>query len=161
MIEAGWLQVLQRIPADYLDTLSLVSITGAELVVQQVFRIERDFVVVRARNSGSLDGGRTIVVPYSQIDYLAFNRKMAQEEAMAIFGAPFQPVAPAYAVPAGAGTPPLEPLEPIPLPAFAAPPPAAAAEPEPAAAEASAEPPAPKPGHISKTILLARLRERL
>jgi hypothetical protein len=157
MLEGGWLQVLQRIPSQYLDTISLVSVTGAEIVIQQVFRIEGDFIVVRARTAGTLDGGRVMVVPYSQVDFLAFNRKMGEDEVMAIFGAPFQPMG--AAVPAaGAATPVIAPVPYVPPPAPAA----AAAEAEAAELpEAAASDAARRPNQISKSILLARLRERL
>src|SRR5687768_13019637 len=105
MLEGGWLQVFQRIPQTYHDCLSIVSVTGAELVVQQVFRIERYFLVVRARTAGTLDGGRVLLVPYSQFDFLAFNRKLNEEEVGAIFNAPFQAVSPVYALPSATSGP--------------------------------------------------------
>jgi hypothetical protein len=163
MLEAGWLQVLQRIRPENLDNVSLISVTGAELVIQQVFRLEHDFVVVRARTAGTMDTGRCIVVPFSQIDFLAFNKKMSEEEVMKLFDGPFQAVAPVAMVAAGAPV-----SAPTPLPAPVMPPilpkpaakPVETPEPEPAAAEeAPADP--NKPNHPSKTVLLARLRERL
>lgn len=160
MIEGGWLQVFQRIPADYYDTLSLISVTGAELVVQQMFRIERDFVVVRARTAGTLDGGRVILIPYSQIDFLMFNRKISEEEVGKIFNAPFQSFAAAAPSVAAAGLA----ATPLPgLPAQADLPPLplveTASETEEASEEAVTS--APKPNQVSKSVLLARLRERL
>jgi hypothetical protein len=165
MLEAGWLQVLQRITPENLDNVSLISVTGAELVIQQVFRIEHDFVVVRARTAGTMDTGRCIVVPYSQIDFIAFNKKMSEEEVMKLFDGPFQAVAPVAMVAAGAtvaAPTPMPAMPPI-VPKPAAKPtakPVETPEPEPAAAEeAPADP--NKPNHPSKTVLLARLRERL
>lgn len=172
MIDAVWLQVFERIPADSYDSLSIVTTTGSELVVQQVFKLERDFVVVRARTAGTMDTGRTIIVAFAQIDYVAFNKKMSEEDVMAIFGAPMPEIAPPQTVvyqaaPASGTIPfapsprPATPRPATPKPALRPPAPA-----KPVAAEAPPEPPAepasqPKPGQISKTLLLARLRERL
>jgi hypothetical protein len=170
MIDAVWVQVLQRIPADYYDSLAVITVTGAELVIQQIFKIERDFMVMRARTSGTGDLGRTVIIAFSQIDFVAFNKKMTEEEVLKVFGEPMPEIAlpqPAAYQPVAYAMPP------------SAPPPAAfngfnVSKPAPAAAAAPVEPipleepvpveaPAPqqKPGQISKTILLARLRERL
>jgi hypothetical protein len=167
MIDAVWLQVLQRIPADYYDSLAVITVTGAELVVQQIFKVERDFMIVRARTSGTGDLGRTVILAFSQIDFLAFNKKMGEEEVLQMFGEPMpeialpQPMMPAYAI-----APRTAPVAPAPAPFAFVPPkppvPAAAKEPEEPAETAAAETaPAQKPGQISKTVLLARLRERL
>lgn len=168
MIEPVWLHVLQQIPDELRGTISVVTTTGAELVVQQIFVLERAFMVVRARTAGTMDTGRTIIVAYSQIDFVAFNGKMGEEEAMAIFSEPvpdfagpqvvYQPMPVASEMTSPAPLTPLprmtpQPSRPTPSPA------AATAEPEPATPAESA--PAQKPGQISKTILLARLRERL
>lgn len=164
MIDAVWLQVLQRVPVDYYDSLAIITVTGAELVIQQIFKIERDFMVLRARTAGTGDLGRTIIVAYGQIDFMAFNRKMTEEDVLKIFGEPMPEIERPQAVmyqPVGFAQP-QPPTMPLPAPPSFVP-----QKPEPlpdeAASEAVAEemPPAPKPGQVSKTILLARLRERL
>ena len=167
MIDAVWLQILHRIPTDYYDCLSIVTVTGAELVIQQVFKLERDFLVLRARTSGTGDLGRTILIPFAQIDFVAFNRKMTEDEVIKIFAEPMpelalpQPVAYqqfAFAPPTSGVTPLAPtPTKPSPTPAAETPPPTD----EPATTVAAEPAAAPRPGQISKTILLARLRERL
>lgn len=169
MIDAVWLQILHRIPADYYDCLSIVTVTGAELVVQQVFKLERDFMVVRARTSGTGDLGRTILIPFAQIDFVAFNRKMTEDEVMKIFAEPMPELAlpQQVAYQQFAFAPPttgVAPLAPTPPPTRPAPTPAAESSPPtdgPATTVAAEPAAAPRPGQISKTILLARLRERL
>lgn len=174
MIDAVWLQVLQRIPADSYDSLSIVTLTGTELVIQQVFKLERDFVIIRARTSGTTDAGRTIIVAFAQIDFIAFNKKMSEEDVMAIFAAPMPEIeAPQtviyQAAPAPQGSAPIafapmtpRPTTPRPRPLNPpTPAPVAAAPVTTPAPEPAAEAPQAKPGQISKTLLLARLRERL
>ncbi len=166
MIDAVWLQILHRIPADYYDTLSIITVTGAELVVLQVFKLERDFMVVRARTSGTGDLGRTILIPFAQIDFVAFNRKMTEDEVLKIFSEPMPELAlpqqMAYQqvafAPPFAGVVPVAPTPPLAKPA---PIPVAESAPTVNEPETTETAPAPKPGQISKTILLARLRERL
>ncbi len=165
MIEPVWLNVLQRIPTDSHDSISIVTTTGAELVVLQMFRFERDFMVIRARTSGTMDTGRTIIVAYSQIDFLAFNKKMTEEEVGVMFAEPMPEFAPPPMAMAYQPAPFTQPIplaattssRPLPAPS-PAPQPAASVDLPPAAEAASG---ASKPGQISKTILLARLRERL
>jgi hypothetical protein len=162
MIDAVWLHVLQQIPPDYRDAISIVTVTGAELVVQQIFKLERDFMVLRARTAGTMDTGRTIICAYAQIDFVGFNKKMSEEEVMTIFKEPVPEfAAPAMqyqAIPLGApGIPaplvkPIKPLAETPEPATGS---------IPATEPAAENPSSAKPGQISKTILLARLRERL
>ena len=156
MLEAGWLQILQRLTVDNLDNVSLVTVTGTELVVQNVYRIEQDFLVARARTSGTLDSGRVVILPYGQIDFLAFNKKMGEDDVQKILGGEFQSFAPVAMMAAS--------VAPVatPLPVRAPLPPRAPVEPEPApvAAETVAAD-STKANHISKTLLLARLRERL
>lgn len=171
MIDAVWLHVLQRLPADYYDSIAIVTTTGTELVVQQVFKLERDFMVIRARTSGTMDSGRTSIVAYAQIDFIAFNRKMTEEEVGALFKDPvpefaapqqvaYQPVPhqPVAVGPVSVPAPPKPVARPIAAPE---PPPIPVAEIAEPATPAAPETPAAKPGQISKTILLARLRERL
>lgn len=204
MHENAWLQVMHRVPRDKYDSLSVLMSTGTELVLQQVYRVENDFMIARARTVGTMDMGRVIVIPYAQIDFMAFNKPILEEEVLEIFGAPFvgvasapAPAAPASvaiapAVPTPAEAPPAPEPPPAPAPIAEAPatpvqasvqapaaaPPAwvplvrptprtAATPPAPvAAAPAAAPAPAaaaaePKNNALSKTMLLARLRERL
>ena len=34
MVESGWVQVFQRIPPEYFADISVISVTGNELVIQ-------------------------------------------------------------------------------------------------------------------------------
>jgi hypothetical protein len=156
MLEAGWLQIVSRIGVENLDNVSLITVTGNELVIQSVFRLEHDFMIVRARTSGTMDTGRCIVLPYAQVDFLAFNKPMSEEAVQKLFDGPFQASAPAMMM-APVGTPV---STPTPLPnitiARASMPelqPAAPVEETTAASESNKQ--------VSKSILLARLRERL
>jgi hypothetical protein len=162
MLEAGWLQIVGRIGVENLDNVSLITVTGNELVIQSVFRLEHDFMIVRARTSGTMDTGRCIVLPYAQIDFLAFNKPMPEEQVAKVFDGPFQAAGPAMMMaPAMAMAPGSVPISaPTPLPSI--PIPRAAAPESPVAApveDATIGNDSSK--HVSKSMLLARLRERL
>lgn len=164
MIDAVWRNVFERIPEDMRGSIAVVTLTGAELVIQQVYKLERDFMVVRARTAGTMDVGRIIVIAYGQIDYLGFNNKMGEEDVGRLFHDPMPEFAAPAVVYQQAAAPistpaPYTPRPDTPRPAPATPLPAAVAQA--ATVPAAAESPAQKPGQISKTILLARLRERL
>jgi hypothetical protein len=144
MTGQAWVELVRRIPATYHDCMVVLLGTGAEIVLQTVVLMEEEYMVVRGRTAGSTDNGRVFVVPFDQIEYLGFNRRITEPELRSIFSLGDAATAPpAPAPPESNGQ-------------------AAAAECAPAAPAAPAAEAAPKkPAAISKTILLARLRARL
>ncbi|MBI3411207.1 MAG: hypothetical protein HY040_22970 [Planctomycetes bacterium] len=169
----SWIALLRRIPVQYHDSLAFSLVTGGEIVVQTLLRLEREFLIMRGRMAGSTDVGRVVILPYSQIITLAFQRRMAEPEVQAIFGQAFDiPVtaeAAAAAPPEESGALDIGPVGPA-TPASAA---AADTLPgnantplPPGSAETPAEPSAAgadkaKNKLPSKSMLLARLRARL
>lgn len=154
-----WLDLLNRIPASHYDSLALGLVTGGEVVVQQVIKMEKDFVIVRGRMSGSTAEGRVLIVPYSHLTMVAFNNRMTEPEIQEIFGK----------APSGIlSRPPAAPETSAENHVAAEPAPgegtAPAAE-NPAALSLTPTRPIPKLDAArapqSKSILLARLRERL
>jgi hypothetical protein len=140
----GWIALFQRVPTSYQEGMFLVTTTGTEIILQMIVSLEPDYVVLRGRSAGSTDAGRVFILPYDQIDYAGFVRKVTEPEVRSIFGdAP--PVVEATPLPAAAEVPP-------------APPDGEAPAPE---AGGAAETNAPKKPPMSKTMLLARLRQRL
>ena len=139
-----WIDLLHRIPANLHDSLAFGLVTGGEVVVQQVIRMENDFVVVRGRMAGSTAEGRVLIVPYSHMTMLAFNKPMTEPETQELFNnalaSATRPRATKVAEPEFVEETPS--AEPAMLP------------------EKSAVNSGPKPPQ-SKSILLARLRERL
>ena len=61
-------------------------VTGEEILMQSVLRLESDFMLLRGRMSGSTDAGRVLVIPYDQIVNLAFTKRMLVPEVQAVFG---------------------------------------------------------------------------
>ena len=57
---ASWIALFERIPAKLHDTLALTLVTGAEIIMQSLLRLESDFAIMRGRMAGSTDAGRVI-----------------------------------------------------------------------------------------------------
>jgi hypothetical protein len=166
----AWVGLLRRIPAAQHDSLVLMTSTGAEIVMQRMIRLDRDYLVCLGRLAGSTDQGKLLVIPYDAIIYLCFSKKMTDAEIHDVVGKPgvavqivetapepvtaqAAPVAVVETVdfpqsPVAAPTPATEPPAEV-VTGLTTTIPAAAAE-----QQAKVEPP-------SKAILLARLRQRL
>src|SRR5262245_9444517 len=98
----AWLSLLRRLPTALHDGLIIVTSNCAEIVVQSIVRAERDFLVIRGRMSGSQDTGRTVFVPFDQINYIGLAKKPSEAEVQAFLA---KPVAGVAAEPAGGAAP--------------------------------------------------------
>jgi hypothetical protein len=160
----SWIALIRRIPASQHDCLVLMTTTGAEIIVQKVIRLDRDYLVCLGRLSGSTDQGKVLIIPYDQMTYLSFNKKMTDDEIHSVVGKPgvavqlveAAPAVVAEAVEETAAEPTEFRMEPMSDPTAATPQPLAEA-----AAPAPPPPPGPKVAPPSKSMLLARLRQRL
>ncbi|MFO0863881.1 MAG: hypothetical protein U0744_04350 [Gemmataceae bacterium] len=160
MIGTDWLALLRNIPPELHDSVAIMLVDGTELIVQQVFRIDRDYIVMKSRLSGTTDGTRITVVPYSQIVFVSLMKPIAENDVVNLFGKGIATPGPVVRhVVEQAETPRPESDRPSTVSEFELPSmpssdaATAAPDPEPAAN--------PRPGQVSKSILLARLRERL
>lgn len=86
MLGPAWIALLRRIPASYHDGLAVTLVTGAEIIVQSLLRLEPDFVILRGRMAGSTDPARVVVLPFNQIVNVAFLKRMLEAEVATIFG---------------------------------------------------------------------------
>jgi hypothetical protein len=160
----SWIALIRRIPASQHDCLIVMTTTGAEVVIQKVIRLDRDFLVCLARLSGSTEQGKLMVIPYDQLTYLSFNKKMTDQEIEAVVGKPGVAVQLVETAPEAVSEAVQEGLtEPLTFPTGAASEPGAVTpqpvqQVDPTAAPAK---PGPKAAPPSKTMLLARLRQRL
>jgi hypothetical protein len=152
----AWVGLFRRIPVELHDCLIVKTTTGTDVVLQRLIRLDRDFMVALGRPTGSTDQPKVVIIPYDQLTYLYFGKKLTDEEIQGAIGKPGVSVAkvePTEVAPAAAETGAAEVVD---FPHD----PAAAAAPEPEAVDGDNTGPkvAPPP---SKSILLARLRQRL
>jgi hypothetical protein len=113
-----------------------------------MIRLDPDFMIIRGRVSGTQDSGRVIMVPYGELSFVTVARDLKDPEIDAIFGKA-APVAAADLPSLPASTDAATPAEPT----------AEEVAAEELAAEEANAPKRPEP--VSKTALLAKLRERM
>ncbi len=147
MKESAWVGLIQRIPETQHDNLVAVTGTGAEIMVQKILILEDEFMIFRGRPAGSTDAPRILLMPFDQLNHLAFNKPLPEGEIKALFGSGTAAVCDAQAKPAAAVEQPTE---------TAAPP-----EETPSPANFPKADPLPAKSVPSKSILLERLRARL
>jgi hypothetical protein len=82
----AWISLLRRIPPDQHDILALMTTVGIEINVKDLLRIEEDHLVLRGRLAGTTDTGRVFFIPYSQINYLGYQKEVKVAQIMAIYG---------------------------------------------------------------------------
>jgi hypothetical protein len=143
MENPSWIELLQRVPARYHNILVLMTAT-AELAIQDLIRMEPEYVVVRGRVSGTTDTGRIFFVPYDRIVYVGLSKPVKEEDVYGMYGEK-PPEVRARPAEEEVPTPELEPTE---QPADAKP-----------DAETAARHPTPTRG-INRLELLERIRAR-
>jgi hypothetical protein len=148
MQNASWISLMRLIPAVLHNQLALITTIGLEIAVQDVFRLEEEYMVIRGRLSGTMDSGRIFLVPYNQVNFIGFQKLLKKPDIEAIFNGTYGGVAPAEAPDAG------EPEEPAEAATPAEPPPPEVAARAPAPAADPKKPP-------SRQLLLERVRARL
>lgn len=86
MQEQAWIEMLRRIPVPFHDGLVLSTATGVDVVMQTIVRIEDKFLILRGRPAGTNETGKIIIIPFSQIIYLALPGKPTEKQVQGIFG---------------------------------------------------------------------------
>jgi hypothetical protein len=147
----AWIAMIRRIPGDMHDTLALGLRTGAEVVLQKLIKLEPDFMVIRGRVSGTSDPGRIILIPYGELSFVSSTRLLKDTQIEAIFGKESSLPMAASVLPSSAADEANATLDELP-------------EVEESLTEdrsETANAPKKKPEGVSKTVLLAKLRERM
>jgi hypothetical protein len=81
-----WLDLFRRLPPEHHNNFMVVTTVGTEIAIQNILRIEEEWLILRGRISGSSDAGRVFFVPYSQINFAGFQKALKEEEYDAIMG---------------------------------------------------------------------------
>src|SRR5277367_6042992 len=81
----AWAVLLRHIPAEQHSKLMLVTRSGVEIAVQNILRVDHEFLAFKGRMAGSQDQGRLFFVPYHNIDYINFTYAIKDEEYEAMF----------------------------------------------------------------------------
>lgn len=86
MHSRSWITLLERIPKDQQDQYSLVTSSGTEISLQNILRMEEDYVIVRGRLAGTTDMGRVYLVPYDQLNYVGSQKELNEGQIQALCG---------------------------------------------------------------------------
>jgi hypothetical protein len=86
MQNSAWIALLRRIPSDQHNNLALVTTIGIEINIQNIVRLEDDYVVIRGRLAGTTETGRAFFVPYDQINYVGIIRELKEPQIRALYG---------------------------------------------------------------------------
>lgn len=156
MQSSAWISLLRLIPPAHHENLSLLTLNSTEISIQNIIRMEMDYLVLRGRLAGSSDAGRVFFVPYDQINIVAFQKEVKEPVVRAFFGeiqaAPAPAAAPARAeADTVAETDPAMGADILPTPSPATPP-----QESPTPFESTL--PGMRPGIAAKSAILERLR---
>jgi hypothetical protein len=100
MQAAVWTELLARIPERQRNQLVVMTTARVEITVQDLVRLDEEYLAVRGRLAGSSDTGRLFVIPFDQIAYVSLQKSVSDQEIAEIFGAaPAAPVVAAVAAP--------------------------------------------------------------
>jgi hypothetical protein len=86
MQSSAWNELLRRIPASQYNNLMLTTASGIEIALQAVVRAEKEFLVVRGRQTGTTEGGGFFFIPFDQVLFLGFQRLVQETEVRSWFG---------------------------------------------------------------------------
>ena len=78
--------LLSKIPPLDHTKVVLVLLSGASINMDFLFRMEKEYVVVRGREAGTNDEGRGFFVPYEQIAFLKIERLIRLNELREMYG---------------------------------------------------------------------------
>jgi hypothetical protein len=148
MQNSAWITLLRLMPPAMHNQLVLMTSAGLEFAVQNIFRMEEEYVVMRGRLSGTNDTGRLFLIPYDQINYIGVQAALKEADVTALYEGTYTP---STSTEDAALTTPSEEA-------------AAQPEPEPPKAE-PAKTPVPQPPQekkvASRVVLLERVRARI
>jgi hypothetical protein len=125
MQSSAWVAFLQHVPESLLNGLCIKTVSGTEVTVQSILRIDHEFVAIKGRIAASQDTGRIFFIPFNQIEYVGYMKDLAEAEFQQVFDslqvpAPVAGVAAATVVEIKQAGPPVATPPPVPAPVAAA-----------------------------------------
>jgi hypothetical protein len=85
MQSTAWVTLLRHIPAQVHENLMVMTLSGTEIAIQTLLRIDREFVAIKGRVAGSQLAGRVFFIAYDQIDYFGFQQEVKDEKFQELF----------------------------------------------------------------------------
>src|SRR5262245_25326699 len=81
-----WVRLLTNVPPEVQNAMILGVSNGATIAVQDVVRIDPEYVVLRGRLGGTTDSDRMFCMPYDQLTFFLFNKPLTDEQLSQAFG---------------------------------------------------------------------------
>jgi hypothetical protein len=94
----AWATLLRHIPPEQHGKIMVVTGSGVEVAVQNILRIDNEFMAFKGRLAGSQDQGRLFFVTFHNIDYINFKDAVQDDEFHAMFDNLEMPEIPANGV---------------------------------------------------------------
>jgi hypothetical protein len=86
MQNGGWVELLRLVPEKLHDNLIVMMADGSEIAVQDIIRLEPEYVVLRGRAAGSSDTGLAFFIPYERIVFMRLLRPVAEDVVYGLYG---------------------------------------------------------------------------
>jgi hypothetical protein len=86
MQAVDWVELLKRVPEEEHGYLQLGVQNGMEISIQNILRVDGQYVLIRGRVGGTNDAGRVFCFPYPCLTYLKFTGQADRQRLMQIFG---------------------------------------------------------------------------
>src|SRR5262245_34022565 len=93
MDNQAWRDLIGKVPQKQHNKLAIMTYVGIEIAVQDLVRVQEDYLVIRGRLAGTSDAGRLFFIPFDQITYLGIMQLIREDELDEKFGAQRQEVA--------------------------------------------------------------------
>ncbi len=86
MRKEEFLDICRHIPERDHSKIQLILVTGMQLNIEQIARMEPSYIVFRGREGGQTDDGRGFFVPYEEIVSIKLERVVKLSELKSFYG---------------------------------------------------------------------------
>jgi hypothetical protein len=86
MQNGGWVELFRLVPEKLHDNLIVMMADGSEVAVQDIIRLEAEYVVLRGRVAGTSDTGLAFFLPYEGIVFVRLVRPVPEEVVYGLYG---------------------------------------------------------------------------
>jgi hypothetical protein len=83
----AWVELLRQVPPKLHQNLLVMTAVGNEIAVQDIVRLEPEYLVIRGRLAGTSDLGRAFFIPFDRIIYIGFQKPVLPTELYGMYGA--------------------------------------------------------------------------
>jgi hypothetical protein len=81
-----WVRLFKNAPPEAQDGMILGIANGSTVAVQDLVRIDPEYVIVKGRLGGTTDAGMIFCLPYDQLTFFVFNKPLTDEQYSQTFG---------------------------------------------------------------------------